>query len=75
MDMLTLGVTLQPAGVEPSIQLRAAAKLRKITARFIRLARYHQQVLMLWYTRRRINGKAIVSDTEVAAAHKEWRML
>ncbi len=75
MDMLTLGVTLQPCGVEPAPHLEAAAKLRRITARFIRLARYHQQVLMLWYTRRRLNGKAIVSDTEVAAAHKEWRAL
>ena len=75
MDMFNLGVVLQPAQVEQTPNIAAAAKLRRVLSRFFRLARYHQQVLMIWYTRRQLNGKAIVSDTEVAAAHKEWMAL
>lgn len=73
MDMLTLGIVLHPPGVDQQINLDAAAKLRNLTSRLKLLDRVHQNVLQIWYTRRQLNGKAIVSETQVAAAHKAWR--
>lgn len=73
LDVLNIGVTLHPPAHEPAFDLAAAARLRRVVARWKLLSHLHQTVLTLWYTRREMNGKAPVSEIEVAAAHKAWR--
>lgn len=73
LDILTLGVIVHHSGHVPIPDLKIARRLRRIMSMFARLPQYYQQVLMIWYTQRWINGKSIVTDSEVEFAHIEWR--
>jgi hypothetical protein len=72
IDMIELGCIVPNTDHELEIPIKRVRRYRQIWARYIRLPRYHQQVLMIWYTQRWINGRALVSEIEVAAAHQEW---
>lgn len=72
IDMIELGCIVPNTDHELEIPIKRVRRYRQIWARYIRLPRYHQQVLMIWYTQRWINGRSLVSEPEVAAAHQEW---